>query len=59
MQKSFKDLILGETFKMNNVDYIKVAEVKVSCCKSINAHIVGDPNQRTFFPPGTPVEVNA
>ena len=59
MQKSFQDLTVGDTFKVNNVDYVKVAEVRVSCCKSINAHIVDDPNQRTFFPPSTPVEVNA
>lgn len=59
MQKTFKDVEVGATFKVNNVEYVKMADVKVSCCKVINAHILGQTNQRTFFNPGTVVEINA
>ncbi len=59
MEKAFKDLNVGDIFTINNANYVKVAEVKVSCCRSVNAHVVGSPAQRTFFPPGTPVQVNA
>jgi hypothetical protein len=59
MQNTFKDVEVGTTFKVNNIEYVKMADVKVSCCKVINAHIVGQPNQRTFFTPGTLVDTNA
>lgn len=59
MQKLFRDLGLGDKFTVNNVEYVKVAEVKVSCCRAINAQASNDVNQRTFFAPGTTVEVNA
>lgn len=59
MQKTFKELNLGDKFNVNSVEYTKIAEVKVSCCRAINAQVSNDPNQRTFFAPGTTVEVNA
>ncbi len=59
MQKTFKELNLGDKFTVNNVEYVKIAEVKVSCCRSINAQAANDPNQRTFFAQGTTVEINA
>ena len=29
----FHELAVGERFKFNNVEYTKIAEVRVSCCK--------------------------
>ncbi len=59
MTKAFKDLNLGDKFTVNGVEYTKIAEVKVSCCRAINAQASANSDQRTFFAPGTTVEVNA
>lgn len=59
MQKNFSDLPVDSKFTVNGVEYVKVPEIKVSCCRSVNAHVADQPAQRTFFAPGTPVEVNA
>lgn len=29
----FHELAVGDKFKFNNVDYVKIPEVRVSCCK--------------------------
>lgn len=56
-QKEFKDLAVNEQFSVNNIKYVKTDEVKVSCCKSINCHVLGNHSERTFFGPSTTVEV--
>lgn len=58
MNKEFKELAEGDTFTFNSIEYIKTATVKVSCCRSINAHTVGDEKNRTFLQPDTQVTVN-
>lgn len=57
MQKSFKDVAIGEQFDFNNKKYVKVNAVKVSCCRSVNCHVVGNANDRTFIQPDIKVEV--
>ena len=59
MQKLFKEVAVGETFKANGIDYVKINEYKVSCCRSVNCQNVADNNQKVFFPPETSVETNA
>lgn len=58
MNKQFKDLADGEIFKHNSLEYKKIALVKVSCCRSINAEETTNANNRTFIQPLTEVEVN-
>lgn len=29
----FHELAVGERFKFNNIEYTKIAEVRISCCK--------------------------
>ena len=58
MQKLLSDVPVNATFLVNGVEYKKINEVKISCCKSINAEAVGNANNKTFFPGNTLVEVN-
>lgn len=58
MQKEFKDLTVGQQFSYNNKTYVKVNAVKVSCCRSINCHVVGNPKDRVFLQPAQKVEVS-
>ena len=59
MQKLFKELTVGQVFKVNGVEYVRIDEYKVSCCRSVNCQNNADANQKTFFPPDTIVETNA
>lgn len=58
MNKPFKDLNEGEVFKYNNLEYKKIAAVKVSCCRSINAEETSNANNKIFIQPLTEVEIN-
>ena len=58
LTKTLDQVAQGETFKVNNIEYTKIAEVRVSCCKSVNCHVSTDVNQRTFFPGNTVVETD-
>ena len=46
MTKNFNEVGLGSKFTVNGVEYIKINEIKVSCCRSINAQVSNDPNNR-------------
>lgn len=54
----FKDLGVDAVFTLNNVQYKKVAEQRVSCCKSINAVKVDDAKIRVKVEASTEVQVN-
>ena len=58
MEKKFEELALGDKFTVNNVEYVKTEEVRVSCCRSINCHASTDNTQKAFFPGPTVVVVN-
>jgi hypothetical protein len=58
MIKKFNDVSNDTEFKINDMQYKKVATVKISCCKSINAIQVDNPRNRIFIQPQTDVEVN-
>lgn len=58
MKKQFKDLAVGEAFTFNNVSYIRIADEKVSCCRTNNAAKADNPQEKTQITPITEVEVN-
>lgn len=58
MKKQFKDVLVDEKFKINDVEYVKINAVKISCCKAINAQQTADSNSKTFFQPLAEVEVD-
>ena len=58
MNKTFAQLTNGARFSLNGNSYIKVQEVKVSCCKTVNAHLASDPNNRIYIRPETTVIVD-
>jgi hypothetical protein len=54
----FKDVALNQTFKISDVEYKKIQERKISCCKFTNACLVSDENQKVGIKPLTEVQVN-
>lgn len=58
MEKKLEEVAVGSNFTVNNVEYVKTEEVRVSCCRSINCQLVSDANQKAFFPGSTVVTVN-
>ena len=58
MNKQFKDILEGELFKHNTLEYKKIASVKVSCCRSINAEETTNTNNKIFIQPLIEVEIN-
>lgn len=58
MEKTFAEVAVGEKFTVNNVEYVKTEEVRVSCCKVINAYAVSDASQKAQFPGNITVTIN-
>lgn len=58
MKKQFKDLAVEEKFIHNDIEYIKINPIRVSCCKSLNAQQVADVNNKIFIQPLIEVNVN-
>ena len=56
--KKFKELKDGELFSLNNINYQKIKEVKISCCKRINAQSKDNVTNRVKIDPETEVVVN-
>jgi predicted CxxxxCH...CXXCH cytochrome family protein len=59
MNKLFSELAVGDRFTSNGQEYIKIQDVRVSCCRSVNCHSVGNVNSKSFIHPSTMVTVNA
>ena len=59
MNKTFGELSNGEKFSLNGKEYVKVAEVRISCCKRINAQAVSNANDKILVQPSTAVTINA
>ena len=57
MEKQFSELVVGEKFSINGTEYVKMQEVRVSCCKSVNCYQLSHADQKTFFPGNTLVTV--
>lgn len=58
MEQKLENVAVGTKFTVNNVEYVKTEEVRVSCCRSINCQVASDANQKAFFPGSTVVVVN-
>lgn len=58
MEKLFSELNVGDNFTANNIQYTKIVETKISCCKSVNAQATGNSNNKTYFPLNTVVSIN-
>jgi hypothetical protein len=54
----FKDVPVDSNFKMNDAEYKKIEERRISCCKFTNACLASDPNQKTGIKPLTEVQVD-
>lgn len=54
----FSDLEVGKKFIYNEKEYTKVAKLKISCCKSINAVNTNDKKDRVLVSDDTEVVVN-
>lgn len=54
----FKDVPVNTNFFMNNVEYKRVADKKISCCKSINCALSSDAKQTASIQPLVEVQVN-
>lgn len=58
METKFSDLVVGSRFTLNNVEYIKTEDVRVSCCQVINSYLADNSASRHFIQPETVVVVN-
>lgn len=55
---AFHELEVGKTFKFEGLEYKKIDTIRVSCCTSLNAALVSNPESKRFIVPVTQVEVN-
>jgi hypothetical protein len=59
MQKvQFKDVKINQTFIMDNKEYLKIEEKRISCCKFTNACLKDNTNHKLGIKPLTEVEIN-
>ena len=59
MNKLFQDLNIGDRFLLNGQEFVKIEDVRVSCCRTINAKASNDNTNTTYVQPNTTVVVNA
>lgn len=59
MVKTFAELAVGSRFFVDNIEYVKIDTVRISCCQSINAQEANNPGSRKFFTDESAVTVNA
>lgn len=59
VEKAFAEVAVGSKFTVNGLEYVKMDTVRISCCQSINAHLVDNPNGKVFFQDNVVVSVNA
>lgn len=59
MNKTFAELTVGARFTLNGAEYVKIEDVRVSCCKTVNCHDINNPSNRIYIQPSTTVVVNA
>lgn len=58
MNKNFAELNVGDRFTFNNKEFVKVQELRISCCKVINAQAI-DNGEQTYIANNIMVTVNA
>ena len=55
METKFEELAVGAKFKVNDIEYIKTDEVRISCCRTVNCYASVDSAQKGHFPGNTVV----
>lgn len=58
MEKKFSEVVVGEKFTVNGIEYTKTEDVRVSCCQVINCYATANVNQKSFFQGDTVVTTN-
>lgn len=58
MQKQFKDVEVGKTFTFQNINYQKIPDERISCCKVLNA-LNNDTKEKVMILPLEEVEVTS
>jgi hypothetical protein len=53
----FKTLSVGQVFTYNGKQYTRVTDQKVSCCKTLNAAEVDNPDTKIMIKPLVSVEI--
>ncbi len=56
--KLFKDVAQGSVFTSDGKNFVKTQEVRISCCKSVNACAADNSNDKVFIPADKMVQVN-
>lgn len=59
MNKNFSEVKVGDRFTLNGKEYVRIQDIRVSCCRSINAQSTENSNERIFVQPTIVVTVNA
>lgn len=59
INKMFQDLKIGDRFFLDNKEYVKQQDVRVSCCKTVNASTVENSGNTLYVQPTSMVLVNA
>lgn len=54
----FKDLKIDDIFTLNGLQYKRVADVRVSCCRVLNAESIENPKEKIPVKPLTVVQIN-
>lgn len=57
MNKTFGELSVGDRFVFNNQEFVKTNEVRISCCRTVNACAANDSNNTVYIQPTTTVTV--
>lgn len=57
MKKQFKDLNVNDQFILNDNTYKKIEDIKVSCCKRLNACSIIDDSNKIQVKPLEEVEL--
>jgi hypothetical protein len=59
MNKAFETLQVGDRFTLNNKEYVKTQDIRISCCKTVNAKASDNSSHAIYVQPTSMVTVNA
>ena len=59
MNKTFGELSVGDRFTFNGQQFVKTNEVRISCCRTVNASAADNSSNTVYIQPTTVVTVNA
>jgi hypothetical protein len=59
MNKTFGELSVGDRFTFNGQEFIKTNDIRISCCKTVNACAVNNRDNTIYVQPSSEVRVNA